>query len=475
MKTVREIAWLMLTAVGVLLAGCTMGPNYQRPAVPTSTHWRTVTATTESLANTAWWQFYQDPGLTNLIHLALTNNHEVRIAAARVEQALGGYRAQRSVLWPGADATGTWNRSRSGYTGITGNSFEVFGLLSYEVDLFGRNRRLTESARAQWLASEAGRRAVYLSLIGNVAATYFNLRALDAQLAVARQTLVSRTNSLELVRIKFNEVEGKGQGIVSQLDVQQAETQVHAARHSIASLERAIAVTENALSFLVGHTPGEIERGGGLDGQMVLVEMPAGLPSDLLLRRPDLRAAEQQLIAANADIGAARAAYFPTLSLTAGLGTQSVELADLFGGANRAWRFTPQITAPIFHAGRIRAGVQTAQARQREALAAYEQAIQNAFREVDDGLVSVVKLRDQLAADEAAVRAERKRLELSRLRYDGGVASYSDVLDAERFLFNAELQVIQTQGDLLTAGAQLYKALGGGWTCDTKPQPNIHK
>ena len=463
MKHFGRFTFAIVPLAGLLMAGCALGPDYKRPAISTPADWRTSATTIDSLANVAWWQFYRDPVLTNLIALALTNNHDVEIAAARVEQALGGYRAQRSVLWPTLDASGSWTRARSGYTGSTGNTFDAFGLLSYEVDIFGRNRRLSESARAQWLASEEGHRAVYLSLVGNVAATYFNLRILDAQLAVARQTLASRTNSFELVRIKYNEVAGKGQGIVSELDVKQAETQVHVARSSIASLERAVAVTENALSFLIGRNPGGVDRGQALASQLELGVIPAGLPSDLLLRRPDLRAAEQQLIAANANIGAARAAYFPTLSLTAALGSQSIAVEDLFSGPSRAWRFAPQVTTPIFNAGRIRAGVQTAQARQREALAAYEQAIQNAFREVDDGLVSVVKLREQLAADEDAVHAERKRLELSRLRYEGGVASYSDVLDAERFLFNAELQSIQTRGDWLIACAQLYKSLGGGW------------
>lgn len=464
MKPFPGIQVVFSVIIGTLLAGCAMGPDYQRPEVASPAGWRTAAPAAESLANVRWWEFYRDPVLTNLIGISLTNNKDIQIAAARVEQAMGGYRAQRSVLLPGVNAAGNWTRSRSGYTGVTGDSFDVFGLLSYELDLFGRNRRLTESARAQWLASEEGRQVVYLQLVGSVAATYFNLRTLDAQLAVARQTLVSRTNTLELVRIRYNEVDGNGQGIVSELDVRQAETQVHAARSSIATLERSVAVTENALSFLLGRNPGPIDRGAELGGQLVLGEIPAGLPSDLLLRRPDLRAAEQQLIAANANIGAARAAYFPTLSLTAAFGSQSTELSGLFDGdLSRAWSFSPQITAPIFQGGRIRAGVQVAQAQQREALAAYEQAIQNAFREVDDGLVSVAKLREQLAADEDAAKAERKRLELSLLRYEGGVASYSDVLDAERFLFSAELQAVQTRGDLLTACAQLYRALGGGW------------
>ena len=260
-------------------------------------------------------------------------------------------------------------------------------------------------------------------------------------------------------------MEGKGWGIVSELDVRQAETQVYTAQSTIASLERSMALAENNLSVLLGKNPGPIARGMTLADQWQPVAIPAGLPSALLLRRPDILASEQELVAANANIGAARAAYFPTISLTAALGLQSYQLNTLFApGLSHAWNFAPQIAGPIFNMGRTSAGVQVAEARQKAALAGYEKAIQQAFREVDDGLVSVAKLREQLAAQQADLVAETRRLELSRLRYEGGVSSYSDVLDAERYQFNAELDVVGTRVELMTAIAQLYKALGGGWT-----------
>ena len=455
---------LMSLGVAWLAAGCTMGPNYQRPAVVSPATWRTPAPAGESPANLAWWTFYKDPVLTNLIATALAHNHDLRVATARIEEAMGGYRAQRSYLFPEVSGAADWTRARSGITRATGNSYDALGLLSYEVDIWGRLRRLNEAARAQLLASEEGRAAVQIGLVAVVAGTYFNLRALDEQLAVARRTHATRTNSLALARIKYHEQNGRGWGIVSELDVRQAETQVHAARSSMASLERALAMTENALSALLGQNPGPLARGVPLAQQPLPDQIPAGLPSDLLLRRPDVRAAEAQLMASHANIGAARAAYFPTISLTAALGLQSTQLDDLFSaGLSKTWKFAPQVAGPIFNAGRVRAGVQVARAREQAALATYEQSVQNAFREVDDALVSVAKLREQLGADEANAQAERERFKLSRLRYEGGVASYSDVLDAERFLFSAELNAIQTRGDLLSACAQLYKALGGGW------------
>lgn len=454
---------LYLLVVGIAIAGgagCRMGPDYERPEVSVPTGWRTAGSAGESVTNLEWWRFYHDPVLTNLIASALEQNHDLRIAAGRIEQAQGAYRSQRSVLFPSLDATGSWARGRSGYTGLTGNQFEILGLLSYEVDIWGRLRRLTESARAQLLATRHARETVQITLIANVATAYFNLRALDEQLAIARRTYASRTNSLELTRTKFND----GNGVVSELDVRQAETQVFTAQSSIAQIERAIALSENLLSFLLGANPASIERGRDGTPSPAPGEIPAGLPSELLFRRPDILEAEQLLRAANANIGAARAAYFPTISLTAALGLQSVELNDLFdAGTSKAWSFAPRLATPIFNAGRIRAGVEVARGQQQTALAFYEQAIRNAFREVDDALVSLAKLREQTAAEEANVQAERKRLELSYDRYEAGIASYLEILDAERSLFTAELTLAQTRGDLLTASAQLFKALGGGW------------
>ncbi len=454
----------LLPLLLLLGAGCATGPDYKRPDLATPAAWRTGEASTNNLADMGWNQLYRDEVLTNLIQTALANNKDLQVAAARVDEVLAAYRIQRAALFPALNGSADYSKARAGNLppapGAEAEQYNVFGLLSYEVDLWGRVRRLTESARAQALASEEGRRTVEIGLVAGVASTYFNLRALDRQLEIARDTLGSRSNALELTRIKFDD----GQGIVSELDVAQAQTQVATAQSAIASLQRQIAVTENALAILLGSQPRELPRGLTLNEQWRPDEVPAGLPSELLLRRPDVRAAEQQLIAANADIGAARAAYFPTISLTAALGLQSDELGDLFDtGLAKAWSFKPSLTAPIFNGGRIRAGVRAAQARRTGALAEYEKAIQNAFREVDDALVGLARLREQLAADEAVVTAERRRLELSTLRYEGGVASYSDVLDAQRFLFSAELTAVQTRNALLNTTVQLYKALGGGW------------
>jgi multidrug efflux system outer membrane protein len=422
----------------------------------------------------AWFEVYRDPVLTGLISTALTNAFEVRLAATRVEEAAAAYRVQRSALFPTLTGAGSWSRARVGdippAPGVTTGQFDVFGQLSYELDFWGRLRGLSAAGRARYLATEEARRVVRMGLISQVAVTYFQLRALDRQLEIARETLLSRTSLLEVVKARFAEENGLGFGIVSELDVRQAETQVHAASASIARLERSVALAENALNLLMGRPPGPVSRGPALTEQVQPAGIPAGLPSALLLRRPDLQAAESQLAAARADVVVARAAYFPTVSLTAALGVQSVELEDLFsGGTSRAWRFVPQVAGPIFNAGRIRAGVRTARAREVAALVGYEQAIQSAFREVEDALVSVRWLRKQLAAEEAAVRAEQRRLALSRLRYEAGVASFSDVLDAERFLFSAELSAVQTRADVLVAVAQLYRALGGGWDAGTEP------
>jgi len=456
----RHLIVLPLLAV----AGCATGPDYQRPDLPVPATWRTGEPATNTLTDLGWAQLYRDPVLTNLIQVALTNNKDLQVAAARVDEALAAYRIQRAALFPAVNAAGDFTTARVGNVppspGAEADQYNLFGQLSYELDVWGRVRRVKESALAQALATEEGRRTVQIGLVASVASTYFNLRALDRQLEIAQDTLASRSNSLALTQVKFD----GGNGIVSELDVAQAETQVASAQSAIASLQRQVALTEHALSVLLGNNPGQIERGQSLSEQWQPDDLPAGLPSDLLLRRPDVRAAEQQLIAANANIGAARAAYFPAISLTGALGLQSEDLGDLFDtGLSKAWSFQPSITAPIFNAGRIRAGVRVAEAQRQGALASYEKSIQNAFREVDDALVSIARIREQLVADEAVVKAERRRLELSNLRYEGGVASFSDVLDAQRFLFSAELTAVQTRNALLNSTVQLYKALGGGW------------
>ena len=454
----------LILPAAAFLAGCATGPDYRRPDVALPEGWRTGETATNSLGGMAWPELYRDPVLNDLIATALSNSPDVRAAVARIEAAAAALRIQRADYWPALNGSGSYTSARKGnippLRGAEGDEYDLFGVLSYEIDVWGRIRRLNEAARAQYLASEEAGRTVEIGLVANVASTYFNLRTLDRQLEIAVATLASRQDMLELTRIKFDE----NSGIVSELDVAQAQTQVSSAQSAIANLRRLIARAENALSLLLGSHPREIPRGLAIAEQWQPDDVPAGLPSDLLLRRPDLRAAEQNLVAANANIGVARAAFFPAISLTGALGLQSDELGDLFDASlSKAWSFSPDLAAPIFNAGKIRASVRVAEAQRKIALADYEKAIQNAFREVDDALAGIRYLREQLAADEETLRAESRRLELAQMRYEGGVASYSDVLDAQRYQFNAELTAVQTRNDLLNATVQLFAALGGGW------------
>lgn len=453
-----------LAFLAALFSGCAIGPDYKRPDFALPNAWRFGEASTNSLADLPYTWMYRDPTLNDLIAAALSNSPDVRGAMANIEQAAAALRIQRADYWPGMDASATYTKARQGnispLPGAEAEQYELFGVLSYEIDAWGRVRRLNEAARAKYLATEEAKRSIEITLIAGVASAYFNLRALDRQLEIANATLVSRQDMLELAKIKFDD----GSGIVSELDVAQAQTQVAATKSSIAGLLRSIATVEHALCLLLGGFPGDVPRGLSLAEQWQPEDVPAGLQSDLLLRRPDVRAAEQTLIAANANIGVARAAYFPTISLTAALGLQSEDLGDLFNtGLAKSWSFSPGLTAPIFHAGKIRSNARAAVARRRQALAEYEKTVQTAFREVADALAAIKYLRLQLEADKETLKAETLRLDLSQSRYEGGVASYSDVLDAQRYQFSAELTVVQTQNDLLNAGVQLYKALGGGW------------
>ena len=463
MKQLALVSALVLMAAGWLV-GCATGPDYRRPDLTLPETWRLGEATTNSLADLPVAELYRDPVLNELISTALSNSPDVRSALATIEKAAASLRIQRAAFWPAVNGSAAYESARQGNVaplpGAEADEYDLFGLLSYEVDVWGRVRRLNEAARAEWMATEEARRAVEIGLVANVASTYFNLRALDRQHEIATDTLASRQDMLELTRTKFD----GGEGIVSELDVAQALTQVASAQSSIANLRRQIAVAENALSLLLGGMPREIPRGLDVAEQWQPDDVPAGLPSELLLRRPDLRAAEQNLVAANADIGAARAACFPSISIDGALGLQSDDLGDLFDAdLSKAWSVGPGLTAPIFNGGKLRANVRVAQAQQKIALADYEKAILTAFREVNDALAGVRFIRQQLAADEETVGAESRRLELAQMRYEGGVASYSDVLDAQRYLFSAQLTAVQTRNNLLNATVQLYKALGGGW------------
>jgi multidrug efflux system outer membrane protein len=455
----------IVLAVAALLAGCLLGPDYQRSTVDAPEAFRFDDKAARDLVNTAWWEQFKDPVLNDLLRTALAENRDVKIAAARVEEFFGRYGVTRSQLFPQAGAQGQAGRQRIStetsppLAAGTSNTFDAYFLdlgVAWEIDVWGRLRRSTEAGRAELLASEQGRLTVILSLVSAVAISYVTLVDLDRQLEIARSTAQSRGEFYRIFKLRFDG------GVVSEVELSQASSDYEVALASIPPLERQIAQQENALSVLLGRNPGPILRGRTLD-KLVLPQVPAGLPSELLERRPDLRQAEQVLIAANARIGVARAAYFPSISLTGLLGTASSATSDLFTGPARTWSYAATVSQPIFTGGALGGQLSVAEAQHVQALQQYQKAIQTAFQEVSDALIDQAKTREQLAAQARQVNALRNYARLARLRYDNGYTSYLEVTDAETKLFNAELQYTQTQGQLFFALINLYKAMGGGW------------
>ncbi|RDJ98016.1 efflux transporter outer membrane subunit [Paraburkholderia lacunae] len=465
----RGSAFLLRVMPALLLTlglnGCLFGPDYVRPKVATPATFRFETNEAAELANAPWWEQFQDPALNDLIAAALADNKDVKIAAARVDQFLGQFVTTRSALFPQISAGFDASRQRASQAGPTPlppgvgpvfNEFQAPLMVAWEIDLFGKVRRQTEAARASLLASEEGRRATILSLVASVATAYINLRDLDAQLAIAKATTDSRAGSVKVFQARFSG------GDVSQMELAQSQSEYEASLAAIPQIETQIAQQEDALSVLLGHNPGAIPRGREL-AELAVPAVPAGLPSDLLERRPDLRQAEQNLIAANALIGAARALYFPSISLTGLFGSVSGQFSKLFTGPARVWSYAGSVTVPIFTAGSIGGQVQQAEAQQQQALFQYQQTIQVAFQEVDDALIALQKSREQLVVQGRQVDALRNYARLARLRYEGGYTSYIEVLDAERSLFNAQLSYTQTHGVVFNSLIGLYKAMGGGW------------
>ena len=452
--------------IAAALAGCTVGPDYHRPEVDTPAQWRLNDAASADLANTAWWEQLGDPVLNDLIASALKANKDLLIASARVDEFAGRYGFVRANLFPQAGFGYAAARQRVDADVLTGsggnstfNSYDAAINVSWEIDFFGRIRRQTEAAKAQVVASEEARRAVVLSLVGSVAGAYVNLRSLDRQLEIAKATAQTRGESYEIFKLRY---EG---GIISLLELSQSRSQYEEALATIPVLEKSIAQQENGINFLLGRNPGPVPRGQAID-ELALPGIPAGLPSDLLTRRPDILDAEQQLVAANAQIGATKALYYPTISLTGLLGTSSTQLSDLFDPQTRVWRYGGAITIPIFTAGAIAGQVEAAEARQQQALFNYQKVIQQSFREVDDALVDQDRTRAQLTAQKRQVAALKEYYETANLRYENGYTSYIEVLDAERSLFNAKLQYTQSQQVQLQAMVNLYKAMGGGWVSE---------
>ncbi len=459
---------LSIVALGAALAGCALGPDYRRPDLPTPSAWRDADTQADpaSLADLSWWQLFRDEELQGLVRIALEENKDLRIAVTRVDQARALAGITRSAEFPRVDAGASATTNRASDTVHPRDMGGEQGLLAttvdlgFEIDIWGRLRRASEAARAELLASEDAQHAVAMTLVGDVAAAYLQLRELDLELAITRRNVESRRQSVQIVRERFEA------GLTSALDLRQAEAELASTAAQIPDLERQVAQTENQLSLLLGRNPGGITRGRPLTGQTFPPAVPAGLPSALLEHRPDIRQAEAALAAANARIGVAKAAFFPQISLTGFFGVESAALSDLFTGPSRIWRFGPSVTLPIFDAGLNQANLEFTEAQQREALHRYEQAIQQAFREVEDALVAHRKAREALAEQDAAVRASREALAIAEFRYTSGLTSYLNVLDAQRTLLAAEVAQSRTLGAQLLAVVQLYRALGGGWTLD---------
>jgi multidrug efflux system outer membrane protein len=458
---VRSAALLLLAG----LAGCAVGPDYQRPPIQAPQAFRYAEQEAKHMADTAWWEQFQDPAMNELIRIALAENKDVQIAAARVEQFMGRLASTRSPLFPQLSAGINGQRARASQTGLIplppgvspiGNLYDASLSVSWEIDLFGRLRRQTEAARADVLASEEGRRATILTLVASVAQSYINLRNLDRQLDIAKATAVSRGESLRVFQLRFDA------GTVSELERTQNLAEYEDALSRIPPLEAQIAQQEHALSILLGRNPGPIRRGRALE-ELKMPLVPAGLPSELLARRPDLRQAEQNLISANASIGAARAQYFPSISLTGLLGSVSNQFSNLFSGPAKAWSFGASIALPIFTGGAIEGDVQQAEAVQKQALLQYQKAIQVAFQEVEDSLVTLQKARATLDAQARQVSTLATYARLARIRYENGYTSYIEVLDAERNLFDIQVAYTQTENTLFASLVNLYKAMGGGW------------
>jgi multidrug efflux system outer membrane protein len=443
------------------LAGCSSTPIDARSTVDAPAQWRTAGEQDKTLADLPWGELFRTAELAALVGEALANNADLRIAAERVELARAQYGFERSNLFPTVVGDAAYTRARQPTTGpdntIVESSSLGLAVPTWEIDLWGRVRSSTEAARRQLLASEETRRALYVSLIGEVARAYLTLLDLDNQVEVSRRTLDTRRESLRVVKARF---EG---GITSAIDLRQAESTYAGAEATIAAILRSRTQAENALSILVGRNPGPVARSSAAVAMATPPRLPAGVPSALLQRRPDVLAAEQQVLSASASIDAARKAYFPTISLTGFLGFASPALKDLFEDGRSAWSVSPAITLPIFTAGRLSANVDAAEAQQRIAVEQYRRTVQNAFREVDDGLVAYQRYLEQREALERVVKANRERARLAELRYLNGVSIYVEVLLAQQQVFEAELQLSQVNRSVYESVVNVYTALGGGW------------
>lgn len=472
----NKTSFTRLTALSaaMLLAGCSLIPTYERPAAPVASTFPGAPASAEgqtaaSAADLPWQDYFADAQLKQLIDVALANNRDLRIAALNIEQARAQFQIRRADLFPSVGLAATGTRAPSVVNGDLGNSFSVgLALTAWEIDFFGRIGSLKEAALAQYLATEEGRKAAQISLVAAVANGWLTLLADEELLSLSQQTVATRDESVKLTQLRFDN------GASSELDLRQAESLTESAKATLAQQKRQRALDENALVLLLGQAlPAEaqaaLNKATTLTSVVSLPQVPAGLPSEVLVRRPDIRQAEQLLLSSNANIGAARAAFFPRISLTAQAGTSSGELSGLFKSGSWGFSLAPQLLLPLFDAGRNQANLDSAKVARSIAVAQYEKSIQTAFREVADALAGSATLGEQLRALQAQSQAEIIRLRLSNLRYTSGFASQLDLLDAQRTLFSVQQAVVQTRLSQMQNQVLLYKTLGGGWTEPAAP------
>jgi multidrug efflux system outer membrane protein len=463
----KKMAPLMSAILAsILMAGCMVGPNYHRPVVQTPGVYRDLRddpqaqAQAASFADLPWWQIFQDPQLQELIRTALKENYDLQLATERIGTARAQVAITRSSLFPQVQAGGNFSGGKDPVSEARYNILTFTADAAFQLDLFGRLRRATEASRAQLLATEDARQTVTLTLVSDVASDYFQLLDLDLQLRITQETVKTQEDSVKLTRLRLDH------GVATKLDVLQADQVLDTANAQIPDIERQIGQEEDAISILLGHYPESVRRGRPLAEQPLPPDVPPGMPSTLLERRPDIRQVEQELIAANAEIGVARAAFFPQISLTGSGGGafgRSTLFTGLMSSQNGVWSYGAQVSQPIFTGGALRGNLRLAESQHRQELIAYKQAIQLAFRDVSDALIGYQKLHQVRVAQETTVKDLQDSVSTSLVRYRGGITTYLEVLDGQRSLFNAELTLAQARGNEYQSLVQLYKALGGGW------------
>ena len=473
------LAVTFATFASLVMTGCMVGPNYHRPVVQTPGIYRDLNENSQAQAQAAsfadlpWWQVFQDPQLQELIRTALKENYDLQLATERIAAARAQVTITRSSLFPQVQAGGDFAGGKDPTTQSKYNILTLTADAAFQLDLFGRLRRATEASRAELLATEDARNTVILTLVSDVASDYFTLLQLDLELQITRDTVNTQQDSVKLTELRLDH------GVATKLDVLQAEQVLDTANAQIPDLERQIGQEEDAISILLGHYPDSVRRGRPLAEQPLPPDVPPGMPSTLLERRPDIRQVEQELVAANAEIGVAKAAFFPQISLT-GSGGGAFGRSTLFSGLMSSqtgiWSYGAQVTQPIFTGGALRGNLRLAESQHRQELIAYKEVIQLAFRDVSDALIGYQKLHQVRVAQETTVKDLQDTVNTSLVRYRGGITTYLEVLDGQRSLFEAELTLAQARGNEYQSLVQLYKALGGGWQQDSQMPngPSLH-